>query len=73
VRSEDDVVHFPELRVDFRLPLVHVEARREKVAGRERVGQGGLVDDRTPGRVHEHARGLHRPELLGPEQVVGLR
>src|SRR5580700_7029303 len=39
----------------------------------ERVGEGLLVDDLTPGDVDEHAPRLHRSKAVLVEQTGGLR
>ena len=63
------------VRAGRRLGLDDVERRTGQVAGRQRVGQRLLVDQRLAGGVQEVAPGLHRRERGGVEQprVLGGR
>src|SRR5207248_10452500 len=43
-----------------------------EMAVRQRLGQGGLIDQRAAGRVDQHCAGLHAAQPLAGEQTPRL-
>ena len=71
VGEEDDPRCGEQPWADGRLVRVHVEPSREQPAGRQRVDERVLVDDRAAGGVDECRGRLHQRQFAGADQVPG--
>ena len=74
VRGDEDARRVPERTVRGQgLLLEDVECGRGELPRGERLGDRGLVDQRSPGDVDEHRAGTHGREGARVDQVTGLR
>ena len=72
MRRHHHAVQREERRVGGGLVREHVERGTAQMSALDRLGQGVLVDDAAPRRVHQASALLHQPELVLAQQSLGL-